>query len=74
MCIRDRNITDDVSYASYIDVITGKSNYVTNVQATTDNNMVTFYTCSLDGIINSSQLVSTKDRYYIHAVLEVINE
>lgn len=68
------NITDDVSYASYIDVIAGKSNYVTNVQATTDKNMVTFYTCSLDGITNNSQLASTKDRYYIHAVLEVINE
>jgi len=68
------NITDDVSYTSYIDVIAGKSNYVTNVQATTDKNMVTFYTCSLDGITNNSQLASTKDRYYIHAVLEVINE
>ena len=68
------NITDDVSYTSYIDVIAGKSNYVTIVQATTDKNMVTFYTCSLDGITNNSQLASTKDRYYIHAVLEVINE
>lgn len=55
-------------------MIAGKSNYVTNVQATTDKNMVTFYTCSLDGITNNSQLASTKDRYYIHAVLEVINE
>ncbi|MCR0531848.1 sortase [[Clostridium] innocuum] len=64
------NITDDVSYSSYIDMIVGKSNYATNVQATTDENMITLYTCSLDGITNASQLPYTKDRYFIHAVLQ----
>lgn len=64
------NITDGVSYSSYISMITGKSNYSTNIQATTDKNMITLYTCSLDGITNASQLPYTKDRYFIHAILQ----
>lgn len=64
------NITDAVSYSSYISMITGKSNYSTNIQATTDKNMITLYTCSLDGITNASQLPYAKGRYFIHAVLQ----
>lgn len=68
------NISDGVSYSSYIQMITGKSNYTTNVQPTIDGNMVTFYTCSLEGVTNMNQVASVKERYFIHAVLQVNSE
>lgn len=68
------NITDDISYQRYLDLITATSYYQTDLQPSVDEKIITLYTCSLDNITSISQLQANNARYYVHAILQEIDE
>lgn len=43
-------IDDEDSYSNYLNIIKNKSNYQTEADVTCEQNTVTLYTCSLEGI------------------------
>lgn len=67
-------ISDEVSLDTYIDTVKGKSYYDTLYGREDEENIVTFYTCSLEGITRVDQLAYGKERYYIHCYLHQTEE
>lgn len=64
-------------YQEYINMIMSKSVYNTNVNLTTDDKMVSLYTCSYESGNNpdNTEAEYIDDRYFIHAkVIKVLNE
>lgn len=62
-------INDEDSYSNYLNLIKNKSNYQTDADVTCEENLVTLYTCSLEGITRMDQLHLNQDRYFVHLVL-----
>lgn len=64
-------------YQEYINMIMKKSRHNTNVSLTTDDKIVTLYTCSYESGNNPSntEAEDINDRYYIHAkIIKVLDE
>jgi len=70
------HISDASSYQNYIDYIKSLSRYDSGVELTTNDHMITLYTCSYENGVNpgNTEAEYIDDRYYIHCkVIEALS-